>query len=329
MSAYERLLRPILFRMDPERVHNVALWAIARGLIRGKLLVDPRLERTVAGIRFPNPLGLAAGFDKNGVALDRWKDMGFGFAEAGTATWLAQPGNPKPRLFRLPEDRAVINRFGFNNSGAAELANRLRAAQPGIPIGINIGKSKAAPLEQAIQDYEQSFSALKHLGDYFVVNVSSPNTPGLRTLQEKGPLTELLSTLRKLDGNTPLFVKVSPDLSNGDLLDVVEVARTCRFTGIVATNTTLSRDGLSTSIVQDGGLSGKPLFARSNECLRILSEASQGELILIGVGGVFSGDDLRGKLELGASLVQIYTGWVYGGPKSATRILLEFLAGES
>lgn len=329
MSAYERLLRPILFRMDPERVHNVALWAIARGLIRGKLLVDPRLERTVAGIRFPNPLGLAAGFDKNGVALDRWKDMGFGFAEAGTATWLAQPGNPKPRLFRLPEDRAVINRFGFNNSGAAELANRLRAAQPGIPIGINIGKSKAAPLEQAIQDYEQSFSALKHLGDYFVVNVSSPNTPGLRTLQEKGPLTELLSTLRKLDGNTPLFVKVSPDLSNGDLLDVVEVARTCRFTGIVATNTTLSRDGLSTSIVQDGGLSGKPLFARSNECLRILSEASQGELILIGVGGVFSGDDLRGKLELGASLVQIYTGWVYGGPKSAARILLEFLAGES
>lgn len=329
MSAYERLLRPILFRMDPERVHNVALWAIARGLIRGKLLVDPRLERTVAGIRFPNPLGLAAGFDKNGVALDRWKDMGFGFAEAGTATWLAQPGNPKPRLFRLPEDRAVINRFGFNNSGAAELANRLRAAQPGIPIGINIGKSKAAPLEQAIQDYEQSFSALKHLGDYFVVNVSSPNTPGLRTLQEKGPLTELLSTLRKLDGNTPLFVKVSPDLSNGDLLDVVEVARTCRFTGIVATNTTLSRDGLSTSIVQDGGLSGKPLFARSNECLRILSEASQGELILIGVGGVFSGDDLRRKLEIGASLVQIYTGWVYGGPKSATRILLEFLAGES
>lgn len=329
MSAYERLLRPILFRMDPERVHNVALWAIARGLIRGKLLVDPRLERTVAGIRFPNPLGLAAGFDKNGVALDRWKDMGFGFAEAGTATWLAQPGNPKPRLFRLPEDRAVINRFGFNNSGAAELANRLRAAQPGIPIGINIGKSKAAPLEQAIQDYEQSFSALKHLGDYFVVNVSSPNTPGLRTLQEKGPLTELLSTLRKLDGNTPLFVKVSPDLSNGDLLDVVEVARTCRFTGIVATNTTLSRDGLSTSIVQDGGLSGKPLFARSNECLRILSEASQGELILIGVGGVFSGDDLRRKLELGASLVQIYTGWVYGGPKSAARILLEFLAGES
>ncbi len=329
MSAYERLLRPILFRMDPERVHNVALWAIARGLIRGKLLVDPRLERTVAGIRFPNPLGLAAGFDKNGVALDRWKDMGFGFAEAGTATWLAQPGNPKPRLFRLPEDRAVINRFGFNNSGAAELANRLRAAQPGIPIGINIGKSKAAPLEQAIQDYEQSFSALKHLGDYFVVNVSSPNTPGLRTLQEKGPLTELLSTLRKLDGNTPLFVKVSPDLSNEDLLDVVEVAKTCRFTGIVATNTTLSRDGLSTSIVQDGGLSGKPLFARSNECLRILSEASQGELILIGVGGVFSGDDLRGKLELGASLVQIYTGWVYGGPKSAARILLEFLAGES
>lgn len=329
MSAYERLLRPILFRMDPERVHNVALWAIARGLIRGKLLVDPRLERTVAGIRFPNPLGLAAGFDKNGVALDRWKDMGFGFAEAGTATWLAQPGNPKPRLFRLPEDRAVINRFGFNNSGAAELANRLRAAQPGIPIGINIGKSKAAPLEQAIQDYEQSFSALKHLGDYFVVNVSSPNTPGLRTLQEKGPLTELLSTLRKLDGNTPLFVKVSPDLSNGDLLDVVEVARTCRFTGIVATNTTLSRDGLSTSIVQDGGLSGKPLFARSNECLRILSEASQGELILIGVGGVFSGDDLRRKLEIGASLVQIYTGWVYGGPKSAARILLEFLAGES
>lgn len=329
MSAYERLLRPILFRMDPERVHNVALWAIARGLIRGKLLVDPRLERTVAGIRFPNPLGLAAGFDKNGVALDRWKDMGFGFAEAGTATWLAQPGNPKPRLFRLPEDRAVINRFGFNNSGAAELANRLRAAQPGIPIGINIGKSKAAPLEQAIQDYEQSFSALKHLGDYFVVNVSSPNTPGLRTLQEKGPLTELLSTLRKLDSNTPLFVKVSPDLSNEDLLDVVEVAKTCRFTGIVATNTTLSRDGLSTSIVQDGGLSGKPLFARSNECLRILSEASQGELILIGVGGVFSGDDLRRKLEIGASLVQIYTGWVYGGPKSATRILLEFLAGES
>lgn len=329
MSAYERLLRPILFRMDPERVHNVALWAIARGLIRGKLLVDPRLERTVAGIRFPNPLGLAAGFDKNGVALDRWKDMGFGFAEAGTATWLAQPGNPKPRLFRLPEDRAVINRFGFNNSGAAELANRLRAAQPGIPIGINIGKSKAAPLEQAIQDYEQSFSALKHLGDYFVVNVSSPNTPGLRTLQEKGPLTELLSTLRKLDSNTPLFVKVSPDLSNEDLLDVVEVAKTCRFTGIVATNTTLSRDGLSTSIVQDGGLSGKPLFARSNECLRILSEASQGELILIGVGGVFSGDDLRRKLEIGASLVQIYTGWVYGGPKSAARILLEFLAGES
>lgn len=325
MSSYERLLRPILFRLDPERTHNMALWAMARGLIKGRLLQDPRLERTVAGIRFPNPLGLAAGFDKNGVALDRWRGLGFGFAEVGTATWHPQPGNPKPRLFRLPQDQAVINRMGFNNSGAEALAEKLKAAKPGIPIGVNIGKSKITPVEEAVQDYSNSFRVLQGLGDYFVVNVSSPNTPGLRSLQEKGPLTEILGSLRKIDPSVPLFVKVSPDLNERELLDVVAVAKSCRLTGIIATNTTLSREGLSEDPQIEGGLSGRPLFKMANECLKALKSAAGSDLVLIGVGGVFCGEDLKTKLDFGADLVQIYTGWVYGGPKSASQILLDYL----
>lgn len=325
MSLYERLLRPLLFRMDPERAHALAMVAIVRGFVTSKVVRDPRLEQTLFGLTFPNPLGLAAGFDKNGVALSRWKGLGFGTVEVGTVTRLPQPGNPRPRLFRLPTDKALINRLGFNNDGSEAVATRVRKGIAGIPIGVNIGKSRVTSISDAPADYAAAVQDFAGKADYFVVNVSSPNTPQLRSLQDSGPLTEILQTMLAIDTETPLFVKVSPDLSASAFESIVRVATECGITGIVATNTTLSREGLSGVVDQPGGLSGAPLKGSADEALSILARTAGPQLTLIGVGGVFTGEDVATKLRLGASLAQIYTGWVYRGPSAAPRILAELL----
>lgn len=321
--VYERVLRPLLFRIDPETAHNAAIAMIARGLVRGRLLRDPRLATTAVGLEFPNPLGLAAGFDKNAVAVDRWKGLGFGFAEIGTVTLHPQPGNPKPRLFRLPADRALVNRLGFNNEGAETIAARLARARPGIPLGVNIGKSKSTPLAEATGDYAASYERLLPYGDYFVVNVSSPNTPGLRGLQERGPLEEILAGLGR---ERPLLVKVAPDLTPKELDDVLDVASSQGLAGIVATNSTISRQGLTRDPGEEGGLSGAPLAPLADATLGYLAKHRPQGMTLIGVGGIFTGADLYRKLRLGANLAQVYTGWVYGGPSMAARTLLEYLA---
>ena len=320
MSFYESVLRPVLFSMDAESAHNFGLWAISMGLVSGKkpLKTEPV---TVFGVSFPNRIGLAAGFDKNGVALDHWKKLGFGFVEVGTVTRHPQPGNPKPRLFRLPSERGVINRMGFNNEGADALAKRLEAASPGIPIGVNIGKSKVTPVDEATDDYVYSFRLLAPFADYVVVNVSSPNTPGLRTLQDKEPLGKLIAELKNMDWRKPLFVKIAPDLTLGQLDDVIEVVQSHKATGIVATNTTVSRDGLTIDPNIEGGLSGAPLQPLSDGCLEYIRSQSDPALVLIGVGGVMDASDVSRKLALGASLVQTYTGWIYGGPNFVASLL--------
>ena len=326
MSLYETLFKPALFALPAETAHNLGLAAIAAGLVHGEGVDDPRLAETHFGCTFPNPLGLAAGFDKNAVAVDDWHRLGFGFVEIGTVTERPQPGNPMPRLFRVPEDQALINRMGFNNEGSRRVADRLARAEPRIPLGVNLGKSKVTPLEKAVDDYASSFERLAPHADYVVVNVSSPNTPGLRSLQEKGPLTEILQRLKDLDFTKPLFVKVAPDLTLGELDDVVEVVHTVGLTGIVATNTTLDRSKLAHDPGEAGGLSGKPLLDLADETLQYLVTASRRDVILIGVGGIFTGDDLYRKIALGAHLCQLYTGFVYRGPAAAGQILREFLA---
>ncbi len=314
MSLYSSLLRPFLFKMDPEKAHHLGMRAISGGWVKGGVFDHPRLEKECFGVKFRNPIGLAAGFDKDGVAIDQWKNFGFGFIEVGTVTKHPQPGNDKPRLFRLPEHKALINRMGFNNHGADELAKRLSMASPGIPIGINIGKSKITPLEEAAEDYAYSFEKLRQFGDYFVVNVSSPNTPGLRELQDKTFLTKILWRLKEIDSTKPLFVKIAPDLTDEQIADVAQVAMDLQLTGVIATNTTISRDMLPTDPNLEGGLSGAPVKAKSDDVLRKLMEHAAGKLVLIGAGGVTTADDVRSKMEIGADLVQIYTGWIYGGP---------------
>jgi dihydroorotate dehydrogenase len=326
MSLYESLLRPLAFRMDPEAVHERALGLLAKGVVRARAFRDERLAQTLFGVRFENPLGLAAGFDKNGVALDHWHKLGFGFIEAGTVTWHAQPGNPKPRMFRLPQDKALINRLGFNNEGAERLAERLRVAHAQIPVGINLGKSKITELEDAAEDYRKSYASLHGHGAYFVVNVSSPNTPGLRTLQDKGPLLEIIAAIRSVDAGRPLFVKVAPDLELDALDEVVQVVHETSLTGVIATNTTLSRSGLSRDPGEAGGLSGAPLRELSNRTLAHLYRHCPADTILIGVGGIMSGGDVYEKIRLGAHLCQLYTGWIYGGPAFVPNAMEELVA---
>lgn len=292
---------------------------------------DPRLAQTLWGKEFPNPIGLAAGFDKNGVAAKVWSGFGFGFAELGTVTFHAQPGNPLPRLFRLLEDQAVLNRMGFNNQGAQVLADRLTNQTVGIPIGINLGKSKITPLETAAEDYLSSFRLLKNLGDYFVINVSSPNTPGLRSLQAVDQLEPIFAALQtENQRQKPLLVKIAPDLAWEDIAAIVDLAQQYEFAGIIATNTTISRDGLKTQILkatgnpiceESGGISGAPVKARSTEVIRFIWQHTQGNLPIIGVGGVFTAEDAWEKITAGASLVQVYTGWIYEGPEMVRRIL--------
>jgi dihydroorotate dehydrogenase len=353
MDIYQTVLRPILFsgaNVDPEWLHRQTL-EVLTGFIRsrndpirrwGRAQVqaslgyeDDRLHQKLWGLTFPNPVGLAAGFDKNGEAAEIWSSLGFGFAELGTVTRHAQSGNPPPRLFRLGADRAALNRMGFNNCGACGMAANLASIKPDfsptIPLGINLGKSKVTPLEEAAEDYHFSFKTLYEWGDYFVVNVSSPNTPGLRSLQAPQQL-ELI--LRSLQGenpmNKPILVKIAPDLAAEDLAAVVDLTQTYHLAGMIATNTTISRQGLKTQILpitgkpiteEAGGISGKPLQARSTQIIRSIWQQTQGQLPIIGVGGIFTAEDAWEKITAGASLVQVYTGWIYEGPWMVKRIL--------
>lgn len=323
MGIYESLLKPLLFRLSPETAHNLALAAIRVGAVRTSSVSDPRLNQTLFGVQFDNPVGLAAGFDKDAEAVEHWDELGFGFAEVGTATFLPQPGNPKPRLFRIPRDQALINRMGFNNAGAQAIAGRMASARPQIPIGINIGRSKLA--DDAAEDYRRSFLALKSFGDYFAVNVSSPNTPGLRDLQERKALGQVLEAIADVAARRPVFIKIAPDLTMGQIEDVVEVAIAYKLTGIIATNTTVSRDGLSQPTSLAGGLSGAPLRNAANDIMRFLYQTCPSEFVLIGVGGIMDGRDLFERICSGASLCQVYTGLVYGGPNTVPNMLKELL----
>jgi dihydroorotate dehydrogenase len=337
--GYRGMLRPLLFRAyggDPERVHEETLEALSRiGRSRparvalAALCARHRRPATVAGIQFPGLVGLAAGLDKDGVAIKTWGSLGFGFVELGTVTAQPQLGNDKPRLFRLPENRAIINRMGFNNRGAQALAQRLAADSvargnmaAGIPVGVSIGKTKNVPLADATEDYLASLRSLAPYADYVSVNVSSPNTPGLRSLQDSQPLAELIATLvteawRIAVGEppVPILVKVAPDLTEPALEDVLQVCSDAGAEGLIATNTTLSRDGLPAGepgVAESGGLSGSPLTRRAREVVRFLAERTT--LPIIGVGGIMSRDDGQAMLDAGASLLQIYTGYVYAGP---------------
>ena len=286
---------------------------------------DPRLERTVFGVRFPSPVGLAAGFDKNALALPAWEALGFGFAEIGTVTAHAQPGNPRPRMFRLPELEAVVNRLGFNNEGADAIAARLGALKqsgrwPSIPVGVNLGKSKVTPLEEATADYVSSFSKLRPFGDYFVLNVSSPNTPGLRKLQDKAALESLLAAVQAAnDARQPLLLKIAPDLEWSAIEEIVGLVEAHRLSGIIATNTTIDHSCVPEARREQGGLSGQPLKKRSLEVLRFLARHTK--LPVVSVGGIGSADDALERFDAGAALVQIYTGLVYEGPGLVRNIL--------
>ena len=324
---YKLLIRPILFCFDPEKVHyfTFSLIRILAKIPGFSLLFralyevkDSRLETEVFGLKFKNPVGLAAGFDKNAVLYKELSDFGFGFIEIGTITPKAQDGNPKKRLFRLKEDTAIINRMGFNNGGVDEAVLRLKQNN-GVLIGGNIGKNKVTPNEEATSDYEICFEALFDYVDYFVVNVSSPNTPNLRALQDKEPLTDLLQTLQNKNlakpKQKPILLKIAPDLTDEQLLDIIDIINETKIAGVIATNTTLSREGLaSENKIEMGGLSGKPLAKRSTEVIRFLSEKSNKSFPIIGVGGIHTAEDAIEKLEAGASLVQLYTGFIYEGP---------------
>jgi dihydroorotate dehydrogenase len=335
---YKYLIKPFLFLFSPETAHRLVFSVLSSvnkipgipSLIKSIYTVrDKRLERIVFGIKFPNAVGLGAGFDKDGKYIEELSNLGFGFIEIGTVTPLTQPGNEKPRCFRLPEDEALINRMGFNNEGMEQMAARLRNRKPGIIVGGNIGKNKITPNENAIHDYELCFDALHDYVDYFVVNVSSPNTPNLRQLQEKEPLTKLLMHLKSLNNQKrkpkPILLKIAPDLTNEQLDDIIEIVIHTRIDGVVATNTTISREGLKTdeSEVKSlgmGGLSGKPLTRRSTEVIKYLSSKSNKAFPIIGVGGIHSPEDALEKLNAGADLIQIYTGFIYEGPSIIKKI---------
>lgn len=339
MNLYKFFLKPVLFLFSPETAHHIVTSLLnfylrfpgKRWFLQKIFWVkDERLRRKVFGLDFPNPVGLAAGFDKDGKYFRAMSALGFGFIEIGTVTPVGQPGNPRPRLFRLPNDEALINRMGFNNEGVEALVKRLKKGRPkNCLIGGNIGKNKATPNEQATRDYAICFEALFPYVDYFVVNVSSPNTPGLRELQEKEPLTALLTHLQNLNRQKPapkpLLLKIAPDLTDAQLDDILGIVQSTGVDGVIATNTTIARDGLKTAAAKverlgDGGLSGKPLRQRSTEVIRYLHQKSGGTLSIIGVGGIASPEDAIEKLEAGASLVQVYSGMVYEGPGLVKRI---------
>ncbi|WP_134088293.1 quinone-dependent dihydroorotate dehydrogenase [Olivibacter sp. XZL3] len=339
-----KLVKPFFFLMNPETAHhNVTgglkaankIWGGSKLIRAAFTYEDPRLQRTVFGLTFKNPVGLAAGFDKNAEYVDELVDLGFGFIEIGTVTPKPQPGNDKPRMFRLTADEALINRMGFNNQGVDVAATRLKFLKKrgDVIIGGNIGKNKLTPNEDAVKDYILCFDALFDVVDYFVVNVSSPNTPGLRDLQEKEPLTHILNTLQqrnlKNGISRPILLKIAPDLTNSQLDDIVEIVTRTGIAGVIATNTTISREGLHAPEKlknEPGGLSGKPLTKRSTEVIRYLSEKSAKAFPIIGVGGIHSEADAMEKLAAGASLVQLYTGFIYEGPALIKRICKKLIS---
>ncbi len=337
---YKTFIRPIFFSFDPEKIHHftfslirfchkIGFGSIFRSIYK---VENPKLERELFGLKFPNPVGLAAGFDKDAKLYKELSNFGFGFIEIGTVTPKPQPGNETPRLFRLREDSAIINRMGFNNGGVEDAVERLKknpstalGETKHVLIGGNIGKNKITSNEEAVNDYIICFEALFDYVDYFVVNVSSPNTPNLRELQEKEPLTKLLQTLQDRNNEMslraqsrsrkPILLKIAPDLTNEQLLDIIEIVDTTKIDGVIATNTTISREGISSENKKEmGGLSGKPLTKRATEVIRFLSEKSNKSFPIIGVGGIHSAKDALEKLDAGASLVQLYTGFIYEGP---------------
>ncbi|CAM3481802.1 quinone-dependent dihydroorotate dehydrogenase [Aequorivita lipolytica] len=340
---YKTIIRPLFFSFDPEKIHHftfslirffhkIGFGSLFRSIYK---IENPKLERELFGLKFPNPVGLAAGFDKDAKLYKELSNFGFGFIEIGTVTPKPQAGNDKPRLFRLKEDSAIINRMGFNNGGVEEAVERLkenssaplgdqnsvseRSRGNRVLIGGNIGKNKITPNEEAVNDYIICFEALFDYVDYFVVNVSSPNTPNLRALQEKKPLTDLLQTLQNRNNSKekrkPILLKIAPDLTDEQLLDIVEIVSETKIDGVIATNTTISRDGISSANKSEmGGLSGKPLNKRATEVIRFLSENSNKAFPIIGVGGIHTAEDALEKLDAGASLVQLYTGFIYEGP---------------
>lgn len=333
---YKSFIRPFFFNFPPEKAHHLAMNLLKANLaIPGMKsmyknmysVTDKRLETEVFGIKFPNPVGLAAGFDKNADYYQEISHLGFGFIEIGTITPVAQPGNPQPRMFRLPEDEGLINRMGFNNGGV-ELAIKNLANRPkNLIIGGNIGKNKITPNKEALNDYIIAFNALFNYVDYFVVNVSSPNTPGLRELQDKGPLTEILNSLQvennKQSSQKPILLKIAPDLTDDQLDDIIDIIASTKTDGVIATNTTISREGLKSNknlTDEMGGLSGKPVKERSTEVISYLHKKSNGKFPIIGVGGIQTAQDAIDKLNAGASLVQVYTGFIYEGPSMVKQI---------
>lgn len=329
---YKQLIKPFLFLQQPEAAHyftfGLIRWAFNLPLLKQVLgtvfrLDDPRLAREVFGLKFTNPVGLAAGFDKDALLIDEMALLGFGFIEIGTLTPKGQEGNPQPRLFRLPQDEALINRLGFNNGGVLGALERLKKRKSSVIIGGNIGKNKVTPNEEAVSDYLYCLEALHPYVDYFAINVSSPNTPNLRDLQEKEPLKQLLLALKEANAKKttpkPILLKIAPDLSEGQLDDIIDIVKETRIEGVIATNTTVDRSNLTTSPatlekIGAGGLSGKALEKRSTEVIRYLHQKSGGAFPIVGVGGVFSAKDAIEKLDAGASLVQVYSGMVYEGP---------------
>ncbi len=328
-------IRKILFVFDAEKIHHFTfsflkiifklpfLSAIVKNT---NTINDTKLSRNVLGLTFKNPVGLAAGFDKNALLFNEWANFGFGFVEIGTVTPKPQKGNPKKRLFRLKEDKAIINRMGFNNDGLEAIVNRLQHRKTDIIIGGNIGKNKTTPNKDAVNDYVICFRGLFDVVDYFVVNVSSPNTPNLRDLQEKEPLTKLLNRLQKENAlykkRKPILLKIAPDLTDSQLLDIIDIVKCTNIDGVIATNTTISREGLQSDAKNEiGGLSGKPLTKRSTEVIRFLAEKSNKAFPIIGVGGIHSADDALEKIKAGAALIQLYTGFIYEGPKLIKQIL--------
>ena len=343
---YRTIIRPILFLFDPEKIHYFTfsclkiafkipfVASITRSAYQNN---DSRLERKLFGLSFKNPVGLAAGFDKNALLIDELPNFGFGFIEIGTVTPLPQEGNPKKRLFRLKEDQGIINRMGFNNDGLDVICKRIKKRKGNILIGGNIGKNKATPNEKAVDDYLISFNDLFDYVDYFVVNVSSPNTPNLRELQDKKPLTKILNALqienKKMakfcpkEKTKPILLKIAPDLTDSQLIDIIDIVKITEIDGVIATNTTISREGLASSNkVEAGGLSGKPLSNRSTEVIRFLAEKSNKAFPIIGVGGIHTADDALEKIKAGADLVQIYTGFIYTGPSLVKQINKALLA---
>jgi dihydroorotate dehydrogenase len=344
---YKLLVRPILFLFDPEKIHHFVfnsirnlfkipgLKSIAKSI---HSLDNPKLEKELFGLKFKNPVGLAAGFDKDAKLFNELSAFGFGFIEIGTLTPLPQDGNPKKRMFRLPQDSGLINRMGFNNGGVKEAVERLKKNNSGIIIGGNIGKNKLTPNENAVDDYVICFNELHAHVDYFVVNVSSPNTPNLRALQDKKPLTEILNRLMDLNKEKsvqkPILLKIAPDLTDSQLDDIIDIVADTKIDGIISSNTTISRDNLTTEQARleeigNGGLSGKPLTKRSTEVIRYLSQKSNKAFPIIGVGGIHSAEDALEKLEAGADLVQVYTGFIYEGPSLIKKINKEILKNKA